>query len=179
MADPRRQPTLVLADCTIHLFQIARIDPPDEDGPMQNDDEIASLGRRLMERRQRLGLSQADVAQRLGIGSNESLSRYERGEREPRYSTLLKLADALECEPAALLPGGKPDVDFRKARRTLGGLRPLDLPAAKRLLSARIDDLSAVDDGLATRVTLSLVELVEAVLEAHRAAPAKDGGDGS
>jgi transcriptional regulator with XRE-family HTH domain len=69
---------------------------------------VRALGRRIAARRISLGLSQVDVAERLGMASPESLSRYERGEREPRCSTLARLAEALSTTPGALMEDPRP-----------------------------------------------------------------------
>lgn len=58
---------------------------------------------RLIAARARCGLSQAELAARLGTGSAETISRYERGIREPRYETVLRIAAALNVEPATLV----------------------------------------------------------------------------
>jgi transcriptional regulator with XRE-family HTH domain len=49
-------------------------------------------------------LTQEEVSHRSGIHVTE-VSRIERGLRDPRVTTLLRLADALEVSPAALLDG--------------------------------------------------------------------------
>lgn len=46
---------------------------------------------RLREERDRLGLKQEDLADRLNIGRG-ALSHYERGEREPDLTTLVRMA---------------------------------------------------------------------------------------
>lgn len=67
------------------------------------DDPIWALGQAIARRRNALHLSQQALAERLGLASSESISRYERGEREPRVMTLLRIADALETTPEHLL----------------------------------------------------------------------------
>ncbi len=64
---------------------------------------VRSLGEAFASRRHDLGLSQQELADRLGLASSESISRYERGEREPRVTTLVRLAEALETTPEQLL----------------------------------------------------------------------------
>ena len=56
----------------------------------------------IRERREALGLSQTELAEAVGI-SAKSLSRYESGEREPRASDLVKIADALGCSVELLV----------------------------------------------------------------------------
>jgi transcriptional regulator with XRE-family HTH domain len=52
---------------------------------------------------QRAGLTQAELAERLGLLSPETISRYERGEREPRVSSLIRIAEVLGVAPEELL----------------------------------------------------------------------------
>ena len=55
-------------------------------------------GNFIRERRLNLGLSQADVAKKLGI-SQVAYGRYELGLREPNFSLILKISDVLKFEP--------------------------------------------------------------------------------
>jgi transcriptional regulator with XRE-family HTH domain len=57
--------------------------------------------------RKRRRLTQEDVSDRSGIHVTE-VSRIERGLRDPRITTLIRLADALEVSPAVLLRGIAP-----------------------------------------------------------------------
>ena len=50
------------------------------------------------------GLSQTQVSKRSGVHVTE-VSRIERGLREPKLSTIVRLAHALEVTPAQLLDG--------------------------------------------------------------------------
>jgi transcriptional regulator with XRE-family HTH domain len=52
--------------------------------------------------RKEAGLSQADISKRSGIHNTE-ISRIERGLRDPRLSTIYRLADALNMPPGKLL----------------------------------------------------------------------------
>jgi len=68
------------------------------------------VGPALAALRQRAGLTQADLAERLGLLSPETISRYERGEREPRVSSLRRIAAVLGVAPEELLgPGVAPE----------------------------------------------------------------------
>jgi transcriptional regulator with XRE-family HTH domain len=73
-----------------------------------------SFAKHLAAARQRQGLSQQQVADRLGVMSAETISRYERGEREPRLSTIVKMAEALRVHPVELIDG-QPVVAAREA----------------------------------------------------------------
>jgi transcriptional regulator with XRE-family HTH domain len=54
--------------------------------------------------RKRQHLTQEEVSDRSGIHVTE-VSRIERGLRDPRVTTLVRLAEALEVSPAVLLKG--------------------------------------------------------------------------
>ncbi|MCD2461996.1 helix-turn-helix domain-containing protein [Streptomyces sp. MBT42] len=62
----------------------------------------AALGQRLRELRTEAGLSQDQLADRIGM-ERRSIQRYESGERDPRYTELLLIADALGVPVAALV----------------------------------------------------------------------------
>ena len=63
---------------------------------------MAGLGTNLREARERLGLTQEQVAERSGVHATE-VSRIEGGKRDPQVSTVIRLANALEVEPGELL----------------------------------------------------------------------------
>jgi transcriptional regulator with XRE-family HTH domain len=56
----------------------------------------------LRRARQRLGITQEEVSHRSGVYPTE-VSCIERGMRDPRVSTLKRLAKAVEVSPAELL----------------------------------------------------------------------------
>lgn len=63
---------------------------------------MAGFGSNLRAARERLGLTQEEVAQRSGVHSTE-VSRIEAGKRDPKVSTLERLAKAVEVKPGRLL----------------------------------------------------------------------------
>jgi transcriptional regulator with XRE-family HTH domain len=62
------------------------------------------FGSNLRGERKRAGLSQEDLAFKAGLHRTE-VSLIERGEREPRLETILKLSRGLEILPATLIEG--------------------------------------------------------------------------
>lgn len=68
---------------------------------------MGALGTNLREARERLGLTQEDVAHRSGVHATE-VSRMEAGKRDPQVSTLERLAKAVEVTPGQLLDGLPP-----------------------------------------------------------------------
>ena len=60
-----------------------------------------AFGRRMRELRAEHGLSQDDLARATGIHAT-AIGRLERGSREPRLGTILRLARGLDVQPGAL-----------------------------------------------------------------------------
>ena len=71
--------------------------------PLYDDPDRASkaFGQRVRDLRAREGLSQDGLAHSSGIHLT-SIGRIERGGREPRLTTILKLAEGLGVEPGEL-----------------------------------------------------------------------------
>jgi transcriptional regulator with XRE-family HTH domain len=58
----------------------------------------SSWGSLLRAARERLSVSQSELATRVGGISRESISKYETGQREPRRSDLLRILEALKLD---------------------------------------------------------------------------------
>lgn len=58
---------------------------------------FAAIAERVSERRSEVGLSQRELAELCGT-TQSAIARLERGGRPPRIDTLLRIAEALECE---------------------------------------------------------------------------------
>ncbi|MGN6189709.1 MAG: helix-turn-helix domain-containing protein [Conexibacter sp.] len=69
------------------------------------DPELVALGQRLRRLREAAHLSQERLADRAGVHFTY-VGQIERGERNPTYKNLLKLARGLRLPPAELV-GGK------------------------------------------------------------------------
>jgi transcriptional regulator with XRE-family HTH domain len=101
-----------------------------------------AIGVRLRTRRRQLGLSQSDLAERLGV-SFQQVQKYERGASRVAASTLLVAAEALRVTVGWLvgedpsLDGGEDDDLFRALSRP-GALELLD--AFNRISDARARD---------------------------------------
>src|SRR2546421_1779705 len=58
---------------------------------------FAAIAENVSERRNAKGMSQRELAELVGT-TQSAIARLERGGRPPRIDTLLKIAEALECE---------------------------------------------------------------------------------
>jgi len=63
---------------------------------------FAQIADQVAQRRQALGLSQKELAHLTGT-TQSAIARLERGGRPPRIDTLLRIAQALDCELAVQL----------------------------------------------------------------------------
>jgi transcriptional regulator with XRE-family HTH domain len=63
--------------------------------------DAVKIGSRLKELRERNLLTQADLGAAAGV-SRDQVSRIERDEVDPRFSTIRKLARALDVDPSEL-----------------------------------------------------------------------------
>ncbi len=71
-----------------------------------------SIGRAVSSRRIKKGLTQGDVAEKLGVDT-ETIGRIERGVTIPPIPRLAEIADVLGCSPADLLRAGSPRISER------------------------------------------------------------------
>ena len=76
--------------------------PMDVGRPRTDDPPMGNLGSNLREARLRLELTQEQVAERSGVHATE-VSRIEAGKRDPKVTTLERLAAAVEVPPGRLL----------------------------------------------------------------------------
>jgi predicted transcriptional regulator len=58
---------------------------------------FARIAGKVAERRMAMGLSQRELAELCGT-TQSAIARLERGGRPPRIDTLLRIADALDCD---------------------------------------------------------------------------------
>ena len=63
---------------------------------------VVKIGQSVRARRSKRFMTQQQLASAAGISARQ-LVRIERDEVEPRFSTILKLAEALEVEPSELV----------------------------------------------------------------------------
>lgn len=56
----------------------------------------------LKKQREKRGITQAELAKKLGV-TQEAVTKWETGRNKPRASTLIKLAEILDCSVDELL----------------------------------------------------------------------------
>ncbi|HBP5443761.1 TPA: helix-turn-helix domain-containing protein [Pseudomonas aeruginosa] len=96
--------------------------------PNNDSKQTAELiGQAIARQRMSCGLSQEQVAEKLGIGS-EAVSRIERGIVPPNVERLMELAAIFGCEAADLLTEGssRPEDQARRLQNLLATLQADD-----------------------------------------------------
>ena len=106
-----------------------------------------SFGEQMRRRREELGMSRSELAQRLGV-SVSAVGNYETGVSTPKEEVLLRLFNALEADPNYLYRGSYlyqsgPDTD--EERRLLTKYRALPL-AGRQTVHTLLDALTVMTD---------------------------------
>jgi transcriptional regulator with XRE-family HTH domain len=84
--------------------------------------ETIAFGQRLRALRTERGISQDELADRTGVHPT-AVGRLERGLREPRLKTILRLAEGLNAQPGRLLDNlGERRLTPEEFERHFGGL---------------------------------------------------------
>lgn len=95
----------------------------------------AEWGERLRSRARELGMSDSEVARRLGL-TQRRYSSYVNQTREPSFADLLRICEALSTTPDVILGVTPPDPAEDTARRALAAL--LAMPEERRLLATLV-----------------------------------------
>jgi len=77
---------------------------------------MKQVGERIHARAQELGLSDSELARRLGL-SQSRVANYVSGKRAPDYGTLLRICAVLQVTPNDLLGVGQPHAPLTEADR--------------------------------------------------------------
>lgn len=111
-----------------------------------------SLGQRMRERRRALGISRAELAERLGV-SPSAIGNYEQDTSFPKETVLLRLFDCLETDPNTLFQDhflrgeqilSDRERELLKHYRSLSALGKEAVGSMVTALCAYRDDLEAV-----------------------------------
>lgn len=71
---------------------------------------MSTIGSRIRNRREKLGLSQDELGRRLGYKSRSSINKIELDQRNLTQSKIKAIADALETTPSYIMGWNEPDV---------------------------------------------------------------------
>lgn len=99
--------------------------------------DYSLIGRRIAIRRKSLGLTQAQLSERCEVNDNY-ISNIERAKSIPSLETLMRLCDALETTPDAILLGTSLYGDeerWRSVAQQLRGLTPGQLQLVERFIA--------------------------------------------
>lgn len=105
---------------------------------MNSDDFLVSMGKRIVERRKQLGLSQEELAVRAYI-STATLSTAERGIKEMRCENLQRISSALQVSADYLLTGDMVDKDISQLAEQLSSIPAEQLKSFRDLLEIFIN----------------------------------------
>lgn len=70
---------------------------------------MKTFGQRVKERREELGMTQDELAKKMGYKSRSSINKIEKDERNMKQSQIAQLASALNTDPAYLMGWKMPD----------------------------------------------------------------------
>ena len=94
----------------------------DHAGP--DHEAYAAIAAQVTDQRLSRRLSQRELAELCGT-TQSAIARFERGGRPPKIDTLLRIAEALDCELIVeFRPRTRPKVPTRRRRHQGGGLSP-------------------------------------------------------
>lgn len=94
---------------------------------MEPDKESSSdIYDRIRRRREQLGMSQEELAHKIGYKDRTAVSKIESAQRQIKHSMIAKLADALGTTPSYLMGWNKEDDDTTINDRLLARYRELD-----------------------------------------------------
>ena len=105
---------------------------------LQSELCLKEIGRRIMERRKKLGLTQEALAEK-GDVTTQFVSYAEAGKRAMRPENLLKISDALGVSADYLLTGDIVDKDLLLISEKIRRLTPSQLRLVENLIDACSD----------------------------------------
>lgn len=115
---------------------------------------VENLGKRIRERRVELGLSQDELARKVGLkATGNYVSRWERGVVEPEGDYLELVAKALETSVGDLMSGPKADRSKSETPDLMGKVKnEADLRAEVQELKDMLNGIATAIEGLSTQL---------------------------
>ena len=87
---------------------------------------MSEIGKNIMFRRKELGLTQSELATKMGYKSKSTINKIENGTNDIPQSKIVKFAEALETTPAALMGWEKVQKNNNAIVSIVGRLRTDD-----------------------------------------------------
>lgn len=87
---------------------------------------MSTIGSRIRNRREELGLSQDELGKRLGYKSRSSINKIELDQRSLTQSKIKAIADALETTPSYIMGWDESDQDFEENLIYFNNLFPIE-----------------------------------------------------
>ncbi len=100
---------------------------------MNNNDFLLDIGKRIIERRKQMGLSQEEFAELAGV-TPQMLSTAERGIKALRPENLLKISKTLGVSVDYLLTGEVIDKDVDDVYKKLSSVSPKQFRTIERII---------------------------------------------
>ena len=137
----------------------------------------AEIGERIRNRRAILGMSQAELADRIGM-SFQQVQKYERGANRIASSILVRVADALNCAPGDLLSSHKAKGRVSAADREIDAIASRikmlkSGPARKKILAALTAMLADAEPAIKAAKSAAPKKAVAKARAKPKTAPAK------
>lgn len=104
--------------------------------------DFHAIGNKMLSERKRIGLTQAEVAERAGL-SDRTYADIERGTVNMRIETLLRICEALNVTPNDIITTDNPLLDIHQEElfERMNNCSQKDRETALRLLSVFLDSL--------------------------------------
>ncbi len=105
--------------------------------------DMQKIGNNLLQARKRLGLTQAQVAEKAGL-SDRTYADIERGSTNMRTETLLHICQALQITPDSIFTENKLPLPIQQEEivEKLNSCTPKEKETALKLLSVYLDSLN-------------------------------------
>lgn len=105
---------------------------------IEYDKTLSNMGKRIVEKRKQLGLSQEELAEKAGI-TVQMLSTAERGAKGMRPINLWKISDALGVSTDYLLKGVPSEIDNMNLINKIAGLPMKQRNALENIIDIFLD----------------------------------------
>lgn len=128
-----------------------------------------TIGERIRQARETAGLTQTQLAEKLNI-PYQGISQWERNVRNPKMDSILRIANALSCDPYWLAYGEAFGIHDRAAQKVMRLFNTDDfhIQQAAKAAALQTDNLHAADGYCFSEAEKTLIGYFAALNEADR-----------